>query len=422
MTFDATPSRGSLVHGEQDGDAIMTRTSHFTSVPYFNGEAVPAEPDFIELAEGESIDDLPAGSRPGTNSAADIASNDSAGSSATPASVEFSEFRGDEDTQSETADSPAESSGEIPAPPAWHRNRETAVSDAGEASSGTPRSQRSPQARTSSTAPPATGRRLQRRGAARRQQASQPALVATAAPEEELPWDERLKQWFISFAAVGYGVSLMVHFAILLILSMVFFTIDQLDKRMVINATEGEKDVLPVETIDTRLDVAGGNEQQTPPQFQVVQTPISEMAAPEFPEFADPSSAAGGAGSGDSSGDGSGQGGLNIRVGNNAVTKGSFTAWTVPEDPAPGQNYMIMIRIKLPDKVRRYPRRDLSGMVVGTDGYRQPIPGSTRGYLPTKDRESLLTIPVPGAQRLVEDSIEIRSKLLDEKQSLKIVF
>ncbi len=410
MSFDTTPLRSSPDHGEQDGNATMTRTSHFTNVPYFTGEAVPAEPEFIELAEGQSIDDLSGrGSTPDANPAA----------SGAPAPIEFSEYAGEPGDSD--ADAVGNSSGAIPAPPAWHRPRESApAEEQPEIPTQRKRPAPSPEARNAA-AHSVAGRRPQRRVASRNP-ATQPALVTTAEPEEDLAWDERLKRWFISFAAVGYGVSLMVHFAILLILSMVFFTIDQLDKRMVINATEGEKDVLPVEEIDTRLDVAGGSEQQTPPQFQIVQTPVSEMAAPEFPEFADPSSAAGGKGAGDSSGDGNGQGGLNIRVGNNAVTKGSFTAWTVPEDPAPGQNYMIMIRIKLPDKVRRYPRRDLSGMVTGTDGYRQPIPGSTRGYLPTKDRESLLTIPVPGAQRLVEDSIEIRSKLLDEKQSLKIVF
>ncbi|MEM1062625.1 MAG: hypothetical protein AAGJ97_09920, partial [Planctomycetota bacterium] len=57
------------------------------------------------------------------------------------------------------------------------------------------------------------------------------------------------------------------------------------------------------------------------------------------------------------------------------VTKGSFTVWTVPSDPEPRQNYVIVIEIKVPKRVRQYRRSDLSGVVIGTDDYRQPLPG-----------------------------------------------
>ena len=57
-----------------------------------------------------------------------------------------------------------------------------------------------------------------------------------------------------------------------------------------------------------------------------------------------------------------------------AVTKGSFTAWTVPEAPEPGQTYRIVIQVKLPDKVKTYRLSDLIGKVTGTDDYVQKIP------------------------------------------------
>ena len=108
--------------------------------------------------------------------------------------------------------------------------------------------------------------------------------------------------------------------------------------------------------------------------------------------------------------------------GGNAVSKGCFSAWSVPEDPNPRQNYAIVIQIKLPKEVTRLRRSDLSGMVVGTDDYRQPIPGIKRGWVPVKGNQAQLAIAVPGAAKLVKDTINVSSKSLKETQTLEIVF
>ena len=105
-----------------------------------------------------------------------------------------------------------------------------------------------------------------------------------------------------------------------------------------------------------------------------------------------------------------------------AVSKGGFTAWTEPPDPAPGENYLIIIQIKLPPTLKRYPRKDLSGKVIGTDGYEQDIRGQTEGYLPIKGNETQLVVQLPGAARLVKDRIDIKSKMLKEAQILEIEF
>ncbi len=55
----------------------------------------------------------------------------------------------------------------------------------------------------------------------------------------------------------------------------------------------------------------------------------------------------------------------------NATTRGSFTVWTVPRDPAPGQSYQVFIEVKLPPSVGDYQQSDLRGKVIGTDGYEQ---------------------------------------------------
>ncbi len=124
-----------------------------------------------------------------------------------------------------------------------------------------------------------------------------------------------------------------------------------------------------------------------------------------------------------------------------AITKGSFTAWTEPAQPAPSQNYLIIIQIRLPNDVTRYRLSDLAGQVEGTDNYRQSIPYdkdapmasgvSTRDGLrlvktseivDVVDNKVQLAIRVPGASRLVRDTIRIRSKRLRESQELILVF
>ncbi|MDB4423395.1 hypothetical protein N9276_02315, partial [Rhodopirellula sp.] len=123
--------------------------------------------------------------------------------------------------------------------------------------------------------------------------------------------------------------------------------------------------------------------------------------------------------------------------GANAVSKGSFTAWTVPKNPRPLQNYRIVIEINLPQEVKGYYPRDLSGVVVGTDSYKQTLPfspgtvtrqsGSTRPLskfkrITVRKHKVQFLVPVPGAARLVRDRITLRSKLLKEEHSLELVF
>jgi hypothetical protein len=105
--------------------------------------------------------------------------------------------------------------------------------------------------------------------------------------------------------------------------------------------------------------------------------------------------------------------------------KGSFAAWTVPRDPNPGQNYVIVIQIQLPADIKKLPKKDLLGStVVGTDGFRLeiPPPGSSRGYLPGNDKEVQMVVLVPGAAQLVRDTIKIKSKALKEEHTIEIEF
>ncbi len=121
-----------------------------------------------------------------------------------------------------------------------------------------------------------------------------------------------------------------------------------------------------------------------------------------------------------------------LEGGDNVVEAGSFRAWTIPEDPAPRQSYQIVIEVNLPSDVEDYRKDDLSGLVIGTDEYRQQIGGDGNGFFDSlfgtlEDFEvgvgrAQLTVMVPGAANLVEDTIEIESAILGESQTLKIIF
>jgi hypothetical protein len=125
-----------------------------------------------------------------------------------------------------------------------------------------------------------------------------------------------------------------------------------------------------------------------------------------------------------------------------AVTKGSFTAWTEPEVPEVDRPYLIIIEVRLPKGVKGYRINDLSGTVRGTDGYAQSIPfdasqKNSSFYTDENVKHRIQTgsesikvranriqlgIQVPGARKLVRDTIQIRSRRLREKQQLELVF
>lgn len=125
-----------------------------------------------------------------------------------------------------------------------------------------------------------------------------------------------------------------------------------------------------------------------------------------------------------------------------AVTKGSFTAFTIPAQPQPMQAYHIVIEVRLPNNISKFRVSDLSGEVRGTDKYTQKIPYDSRapyaaGYpAPDKSLKILdgsteldviqnrvqIVIRIPGGDRLVKDVIKIRSRKLKEEQELTLVF
>ena len=105
-----------------------------------------------------------------------------------------------------------------------------------------------------------------------------------------------------------------------------------------------------------------------------------------------------------------------------AVHEGSFSVWTEPANPRPGEPYKIIIQVRLPEKIQTYSISDLQGVVVGSDGYRKPIPGFMQGDLPIVDGYARLAVPIVSADKKVCDTVFIRSALLRETQKLQIEF
>ena len=103
----------------------------------------------------------------------------------------------------------------------------------------------------------------------------------------------------------------------------------------------------------------------------------------------------------------------------NAVSKGSFTVWAVPDNPRKGEPYYIVVQVKVPSRVQRYRRSDLIGVVVGTDGYRKTINEQPKGYLPIIQGTVQYVVHIAPSQRSVRDIVQVRSRILRESKSSK---
>lgn len=110
------------------------------------------------------------------------------------------------------------------------------------------------------------------------------------------------------------------------------------------------------------------------------------------------------------------------RVPAGAITAGSFSVWTVPDNPDPGEPYKIVIQMRVPDGTDKYSISDLEGVVVGSDGYQKMIPGGLKGFLPVINGKVQMEVHVVSADEDVEDTVFIRSRLLREAQRLQIRF
>lgn len=249
-------------------------------------------------------------------------------------------------------------------------------------------------------------------------------------------------------AVWGFLCSLGVHVTLLAVLGLVVFETADREPATSLVGVLGDSDI-PGEFVlgdEPNLNPGG-----SPEEVEVL-TP--SVALHDIGGAAAAASGTGGGGGvgngvGDGVGDGVGVAVPAVNVPGHAVTKGSFSAWTIPKDPEPGTDYRIIIQVRLADRLLKngkYRLSDISGLVRGTDTYQLPIKFNSRQTIAAKDgvvnleikppnRPSApatavvqdggvveLSIVIPGAAQLVRDTIRIESKLLKEKQVIELVF
>ena len=250
--------------------------------------------------------------------------------------------------------------------------------------------------------------------------------AVSALPERPHDWLSHLKS-VVFRAAFGWGwlVSGVIHLALIGSLGLLVYH-RQASKPVEITGVFGVAGNETILDSGTDLD-AGGS--LAPLEFEVAGASshlIDPTASGSFAArvFGDADGVMGGDGLGDG---GNGSGGLgsvagNLRVPASAITKGSFTVWTEPEDPLPGRAYEIVIQVQLSSEIKGYRLRDLTGVVTGTDGFEKPIKFKSTDRRAVKEGKVQVRIPIPGADRLVRDTIRVHSDVLKEEQTIEIVF
>ena len=278
-------------------------------------------------------------------------------------------------------------------------------------------------------------RRRDRREA---QSAAAAAQAYEKRPKGESRWSRRLLGWIVGGTALGYAVSLLVHFVMLAVFSLIVLSAGRggsiLSTELGVEE-EGAEEYLDTRSFEVSSQLDGAEEtpaivETVPLELPELDLQIADAITPKVDGVAD------GDGKNDSSNDGSGDAAtFAMPRGGNAVKQGSFSAWTVPADPRVGQDYLIVVEVQIPEDTGRYTRADLAGQLVGTDGYKVLIPDGREfnglGWKRPKrtpafrrqGNKARIVFFVRGAhQAMVRDTIQIRSHLLDEQQKLQIVF
>jgi hypothetical protein len=285
---------------------------------------------------------------------------------------------------------------------------------------------------------------------AERKRRRAPKPADSPAPQE--PWQQRLRAWLVGPDGRAFGTSLIFHTLLLVCLSLLALKSHGHGESFGVSMGSGESggDGFDLENVlDQGFDAPQGNvEFQTAPAIDAptaapaairpevdLAGTLAALEAPAVPDLT-PSELLQGVPEGGPSGRGRGRGvgsGIGDGIGNltsgfskpgggRAVKRGKFTAWTVPADPQPFQNYLIVIEVDWPKvtnrKMLRDRKNDLTGTVKGSDNYLQVIEKS--GFFIPKSNQ--MVVPVPGAEQNVRDEIQVHSKILEESQDLTITF
>ena len=266
------------------------------------------------------------------------------------------------------------------------------------------------------------------------------------ADEESPAFREGIASVLTSLASMSFFSSALFHLFVwgTAIILLPLFGFDWLEFAPVevqpLTASLGDEEVLDdrpdmnIVSVDIEMDDPSSSLQELAQQLQKTDSAWLNSVNEEVFSVSSP----------EAKGDGEGSDGILLKVPEEgfAVTKGSFTAFTIPAEPEPLKPYRIVIEVRLPSDVKKYRVNDLKGEVIGTDGYRQFLPFDKRAPSATRapaanGKEIVITssasidviknrvqiiIIVPGARNLVKDQIKIRSRRLREDQKLTLTF
>lgn len=248
--------------------------------------------------------------------------------------------------------------------------------------------------------------------------------------------------------SVGVAWSILIHTFFLIAMALVILPSVGDDGGVAVDVTDADNDVTTFDNIaDLKFETAGAADSSMEEVALVSPDPADIPLA--VATIAKPKAATESSGAGQGKTEGEGKGAPRLRAPKNAVRRGRFSAWTIPisqyrgdnpspgDSPRPGQHYHIVIQLELPESLRRYSVGDLTGSVVGTDGYRLQLPNRTyffndegnleqataRRRLPIVDRKVQILVHVPGAKyAAVKDKIAVSSRRLVESQTIELVF
>lgn len=223
-------------------------------------------------------------------------------------------------------------------------------------------------------------------------------VVETATPTDQEPRtnSDRFLAWFRSFAATGYGISLLFHGTVMIALGLWILDLDLGGPPGATQLGFSDEDAQGFDfgPDDSLFEEAGGQDAVVEPQpIEVLSERLFDEGDPvEQTKEAVEASVASmlpskGNGEGDQEGDGTRENSGGGRVsGSEGVTKGSFTVRVTPTrepkegestlrfDPKPGESYFIYIHIAVPDDVEELHVDDFNGRVVGSDRWSTNIP------------------------------------------------
>jgi hypothetical protein len=275
--------------------------------------------------------------------------------------------------------------------------------------------------------------------------------VVEPPPVARTAWQQRvwkLKRCFARPRGIAWPLAAYLHGILFLALGLFLIKCPVKTAPLVLNATFAEVD-RPVETPVMTFEDSQQEEaepQEAPEPEPTTETPEEEPEPEEFepadsvdssdaelsdteaePDNGTLSSTPGkGAGAASTPGGQTASGPSEtveeVQVPPHAVTSGRFSAWTEPASPQPGQPYVIIVLVRLPARVKRYYSTDLTGTVIGSDGYRKSIRGSRREELPLTNHTARIVIPIVGSEHGKKDTIVVQSRMLRERRVLQLVY